>query len=275
MQRPRELLSTEKHFFTPPHRDLSVWTKHVFPLLRRAIGTGYFSLETKGLENIPKKGQVIYVLNHSGWFTLDSFFFAYALTQAIPAQRIPYAIVHDLVLKFPLLKQIFSNKGVIPASWLRTPERIPSSIESFGFYPEGEQGNCKPFWQAYRMKLWKTGFVRLAMIRHAKVVPVAVMGGEESCPVAWPLDLFRSLIGAPIPIPIVPFPLPTRWKFVFDKPIDFRNFSKKNAEDRKQCLAIASQIQGQLQDTLDWETQDRPLARLSAWVARYIPTVQL
>ncbi len=204
---------------------MSFFTEFFFPLLKILLRTGYFSLEAGGLENIPRRGKSVFVCNHSGWFTLDTFFVGMVMMEkgGIDPQHLPYGIAQDILCKIPLLKSLFSlEHSFVPSSWLKSPESMPEGVQSIGIYPEGAEGNCKPFWQAYRMAPWKTGFVRYALKRRAKIVPIAIVGGEESFPSLWVTEKLRAFFGTKFPVPALPFPLPAKWKITFMKPIDLR-----------------------------------------------------
>lgn len=249
-----------------PARNLDFFIKKSIPFLKKLIDLGYFSFEVGGLENLPTRGKVIYAPNHSGWFTLDSWFFTMAILEKLPPQRIPYAVIADVILKVPGLRQIFQDLGVIPSSWLRGLNGFPKGVNSIGIYPEGSDGNCKPFWRAYQMGPWHSGLIRLAIKLKAKIVPVAIIGGEECCPVAWGIKSFKKIIGSKIPVPLSVIPLPTAWKVVFLKPVDFSRHNPALAQDHDRCRNLASQIQSKVQWVLDRETLDRPLAKFSSIV---------
>ena len=142
-------------------------------------------------------------------------------------------------------------------------ETISPDINIFGIYPEGEDGNCKPFWNAYHMDNWRIGFVRLAITRRAKVVPMAFIGGEECLPVASTIKILRPFIGSVMPMPLFALPLPSNWKIIFHKPIDFSSYKKSMAKDKAFCIEQAQKIQNMVQKTLDKETKNRPLVRFN------------
>ncbi len=176
--------------------------------------------------------------------------------------------------------------GALPASWFRRPERLPPEVESIGIFPEGVRGNCKPFWEAYRMREWNRGFVRAAMARDAPVVPVAILGGEECVPVGWTVRLLEPVIGSILPLPLTLVPLPGRWKLVFHEPVVVRGVKTVAGEGRgggpaaeaKRAMAdpdfqseVARRVRRIVQGTLDREALRFPLGRLSALTARTRP----
>jgi len=117
------------------------------------------------------------------------------------------------------------------------------------------------------MRDWNRGFVRLAMVLGAPIVPVAVFGGEECFPVAWTVKVLEPLIGSIVGLPLAALPLPARWKIVFHQPAYATAPGNPVRRDPQYCNAIAQRLQGVVQETLDREASRRPLARLSTFVA--------
>lgn len=239
--------------------------------IRALIKSGYFSLDVEGGDYVKSTKSGVYIGNHAGWFTLDTFIAALAYRQASGRRILPSGFAHDLLLKTPLLKNLFKDSIFLPASYLKYPERIPKEIKNFAIMPEGESGNCKPFWRAYHMRPWHRGFVRLAIYKQIKIVPAAIIGGEECMPTLETVEFLKPFIGSPIPIPLSLFPLPTHWKVIFHPPIDMSVYPKSTADDPVKCKMITREIQNLLQATLDQETAHRPLRHLSAMVDRWFP----
>ena len=249
----------------PIHRhDLVV--DGLFALARACIRAGYFSFDVEGLEAIPRAGRVVYAQNHAGWFPLDAFFLTLALADAHGVERAPAFATHESALSAPVLGPLLRRFGAVPASWFRRPERLPDEIEACGIFPEGVRGNTKPFWEAYRMRPWNRGFVRVAIARQCPVVPVAILGGEECLPVAWTVRALEPFVGSVLGLPLSLVPLPTRWKLVFHEPIDLRA-PREAVTDQAYCSEVARHVQAIVQRTLDREAAFRPLGRLSSMVA--------
>jgi 1-acyl-sn-glycerol-3-phosphate acyltransferase len=237
----------------------------VFSVMRALIRSRYFSFEVEGLEHLPREGPVVYAQNHAGWFALDAFFVALAVAEARGIGRAPYFVAHDSALAAPLLGDLLRRLGAVPASSLRDPAQLPPEVGSYGICPEGVEGNCKPFWEAYRMHRWARGFVRLASARRAPVVPVAVFGGEECLPVAWTVRILEPLIGSILGLPLAPFPLPARWKVVFHAAVPV---PERALTDPGLCDEMAREIQDTVQATLDRRSPRHALGRLASTVAR-------
>ncbi len=236
--------------------------------LRTLIRLGYFTLDVEGVERLPREGPVVYAQNHAGWFALDTFMLGHAVGEALGPSRAPYFAAHEAALAAPVLGPFLQRLGGLPASWFRNPARLPPDIESYGICPEGVRGNCKPFWEAYRMREWSRTFVKLALVRRATIVPAAVLGGEECLPVAWTVKVLQPLIGSIVGLPLVPVPLPARWKVVFHEPVRVEAHGNPLRPDRHYVSDVARSVQATVQATLDREARDRRLARLSSFVSR-------
>lgn len=250
-----------------PHIDRDLLVHRIIPVARALIQLGYFSFDVEGLEHVPREGPVVFAQNHAGWFALDAFFVTLAVAQGHGLRRAPYFATHDAALAAPVLGPFLRRFGALPASWFRRPEKLPPEVESIGICPEGVQGNTKPFWQAYRMKDWNRGFVRVAIARDAPIVPVAVLGSEECLPVAWTVRALEPLVGSIFGAPLTPIPLPSRWRVVFHPPVHVAAHGREAIADAAFCTSVARHVQGIVQRTLDERSAGYPLGRLSAWFA--------
>ena len=248
-----------------PTIDRSLLVHRLAPAMRWLVRRGYFGFEVEGRQHVPREGRAIYAANHAGWFALDAFFLGLAVAEVAGPWRTPFFATADAALAAPVLGPALRRVGAIPASWFRRPERLPSEVQACGFFPEGVEGNTKPFWQAYRMRPWKRGFVKAAAALGAPVVPVAILGGEESLPVAWTVRVLEPVIGSIVGLPLAWIPLPARWRVVFHEPIAVPPAAR---EDNALATRIADQARQVVAATLAREAADRPLARLSTAVAR-------
>ncbi|WP_394821609.1 1-acyl-sn-glycerol-3-phosphate acyltransferase [Pendulispora albinea] len=231
------------------------------------------SIQVEGIEHVPRRGPIIYVPNHSGWFTLDTLVGALAIADHLGLDRLPWAAVVDQLLRTPKLGLFFERIGGFPASWLKTPEAMPPEIDALCIYPEGPEGNCKSFLHAYQMRPWRTSFIHLAALRGAAIVPLAIIGAEESLPAISGLPFLRRYIGTILPLPLTPIPLPAKWKFVFHEPV-YISRSDLGPEGgdfearRERARELALGIRARLQLTLDRETADHKLVRFSKMIRR-------
>jgi 1-acyl-sn-glycerol-3-phosphate acyltransferase len=250
-------------------RDNRLWREKIFPAMRALGKVGYFPFTVQGQENVPRGEPLLFVDNHSGWFPMDAFFVNLAIHDHVSPDLVPFTATLDSALAAPVLGSLLQKLGGLPASAFVRPERLPAWVNSCAMFPEGAMGNTKPFWHAYRMRPWHRGFVRYALARKAKIVPVAVLGAEESLPVAGRLEALRPLLRAAFPVPIVPLPLPARWEVVFLEPVDLATdtrFGKPSMTDSAYGQRVADGIRAMVQAVLDARTTTRPIATLSRWV---------
>jgi 1-acyl-sn-glycerol-3-phosphate acyltransferase len=258
---------------TPVTEPVAPALDHVFvdrrlvPIVERLVRIGWFSFEVEGIEHVPRSGRVVFAPNHAGWFALDAFFLALAVRRALGPDATPYFAAADAAIAAPLLGSFLRRVGALPASSFRRPERLPAEIRTVGVFPEGVEGNTKPFWEAYRMRPWKRGFVRVAAALDAPIVPVAILGGEESLPVAWTLRFLEPIIGSSVGLPLFALPLPARWKVVFHPPVDVAAHGRATLIDSEYSSAVARRVQETVQDTLDRAAAHRPLAQVASLVA--------
>jgi hypothetical protein len=124
------------------------------------------------------------------------------------------------------------------------------------------------------MRQWSRAFVNLAIARSAPIVPVSVLGGEECLPVAWTVRVLQPLIGSVVGLPVVPVPLPARWRIVFHTPVYVTPEGSPPRLDSSRRKSVARQVQSMVQEALDREAQRRPLARLSSFVSTVSDTVR-
>jgi 1-acyl-sn-glycerol-3-phosphate acyltransferase len=248
-----------------PPIDDALWEERLVPLVERLIRARYFSFEVEGLEHVPHDGRAVYAQNHAGWFPLDAFFVGLAVRRALGPCRTPYFATAEAALALPVVGAFIRRVGAVPSAWFRRPERLPPGIHAAGFFPEGVPGNTKPFWEAYRMRPWSRGFVRVAAALDLPIVPAAVLGGEECLPVAWTVKLLEPFVGSAFGLPLSLVPLPARWRVVFHPPV--------RVEDRHRVLVdgersgeISAGIRSTVQATLDRHARGHALARVASWV---------
>jgi 1-acyl-sn-glycerol-3-phosphate acyltransferase len=251
-----------------PAIDDALWERTLVPIVERLVRAGYFSFEVEGKEHVPRDGRAVYAQNHAGWFPLDALFVGLGVRRAIGPHRTPCFATAEAALAIPVLGAFLRRVGAVPASWFRRPERLAGRIRACAFFPEGVPGNTKPFWEAYRMRPWNRGFVRVAAALDLPIVPAAVLGGEECLPVAWTVKLLEPIVGSRFGLPLALVPLPARWRVVFHRRVRLRD-RHRLLVDGDRSAEVARAIQATVQATIDREAERYPLAHVSSWVARH------
>ncbi|MCA1819052.1 MAG: 1-acyl-sn-glycerol-3-phosphate acyltransferase, partial [Halobacteriales archaeon] len=157
---------------------------------------GYTRLKADGLENVPK-GPAILAANHTGWLGLD-----YALTAVVlhdELDRTPRGLVHAAWFVAPATAQFAGKVGLAKVSKDAMAEALRAGHLVMVF-PEGEKGAFRAG-AGYKLTEFARGFVRVAMAEGVPIVPVAILGGEESNPVERTIKSYEQLLKMPIPVP--------------------------------------------------------------------------
>ncbi|HET8822783.1 MAG TPA: lysophospholipid acyltransferase family protein [Thermoleophilaceae bacterium] len=147
----------------------------------RALSKLYFRAEVRGLGNIPEKGPVLLVGNHSGGTLIaDTFVFAQAFYDHFGPLRRFHQLAHDLVFRLPGARASLSRYGTVPAS----PENMGRALKrdaALLVYPGGDHETYRPSWESDKIDFaGRTGFARLAIEHNVPIAPVVAIGGQET-----------------------------------------------------------------------------------------------
>ena len=249
----------------PRLSDVDEWgrSENVRALARRLYDPIYrqwFRAEWDGLEKIPVRGGALIVANHAGAIPSD----APAIMHGIETElgRPVYGMADHMFKGIPVVGTLWSRAGGVAAH----PENAYRLLREQGqlalVFPEGTKGPGKTYTERYRLRRFgRGGFVEIAMRAGVPVVPIAVIGAEESMPILWKSPLIARMIG----VPYVPFtanmlllgPLaglvgyfPAKFRLkvldpvTFDVPPDQERYSKSRVMDH------AEKIRLDLQDTI-------------------------
>jgi 1-acyl-sn-glycerol-3-phosphate acyltransferase len=229
----------------------------VFPKFLLEIVRKYFRVEVEGLEHIPKRGRALIAPNHSGCMGFDAVVLGHVLHEEL--QRIPRILTLWTFFKvFPMFQGVAHKLGLKSASTENGVALLKKHHLTVCF-PEGEGGSFKPSSQAYRLQKFHTGFVRMALLTGAPIVPCLIVGAEETTINLGTLRLARYLKPVVLPIPLNALtPLPSKWKIRFLPAIDLSSYKKEDAMDRAKMEALAETIRGQIQTAIDSEVRKRP-----------------
>ncbi|OGQ33988.1 MAG: hypothetical protein A3F16_07125 [Deltaproteobacteria bacterium RIFCSPHIGHO2_12_FULL_43_9] len=225
----------------------------VMPKLILELMEKYFRIVVEGIENIPRRGKTLIVANHSGFTGFDAVMIGYEVFKK--KHRILRPLVHNLWFS-PQWKVVATSVGFEIASKEKGIELLRHNRISL-IFPEGEEGNFKPFSKRYQLQEFKRGFVRMAMETQAPIIPTYVIGAEESNITLSQLSLVKHLYGALVPIPLNVLPLPAKWKIGFLPPIDMSKYTKEDASNRELVHKISRDVQCSIQDRINSELKKR------------------
>ncbi|MDI7269731.1 MAG: lysophospholipid acyltransferase family protein, partial [Myxococcota bacterium] len=188
----------------------------------------WFRVEVSGVESVPSDGPAILVANHSGAIPFDGLMISAAVRRRHARRRDVRWLVEDEAYYFPFFGTTMARLGAVRAC----PENAMLLLDRgavVAVFPEGSHGLRKTFGERYRLRRFgRGGAIKLALRSGAPVIPVAVVGGEETYPVLARTTLLAETLGVPF-LPITPtfpllgpfglLPLPSRWRIQFGPPV--------------------------------------------------------
>jgi len=217
----------------------------------------WFRLEVRGEENIPQDGGALLVANHSGTIPIDGLMAGYAVRKYSGRHLRPLGA--DLVFSMPFVGQMARKFGATLAC-AEDAERLLTTGEIAGVWPEGFKGIGKPFVERYKLQRFgRGGFVSSAVRAGVPIVPVSIVGAEEIYPLVGNVPSLARLLGFPY-LPITPFfpllgplgliPLPSKWIIEFGEPIRTDAFPPEAADDPMLLFNVTDQVRETIQQTL-------------------------
>ncbi len=229
----------------------------------------YFRVRVHGIENVPA-GRVMLVANHGGQLPLDGMFIAGALAYDADPPRLVRGMAERWFPSLPFVSALFYRTGQVVGD-PRNCRQLLENEQCVMVFPEGVRGSGKPYRKRYQLQRFGTGFLRLAAGTRAPIVPVAVIGSEETYPALASLDGLARLLGAPY-FPVTPFfpllgplgmiPLPVRIDLHFGAPLRFD--LAEDAPDEPVEEAVGA-VMGRLEALIAAGLRARPDLR---WIAR-------
>ncbi len=165
----------------------------------------YFRVETSGLEHVPA-GRVLLIANHGGQLPLDGMMVGLSLLLDAEPPRLARGMVERWAPSLPFVSAFFARSGQVVGDHRNCRELLEAD-QCVLVFPEGVGGSGKTIDQKYELQPFGTGFMRLALETRTPIVPVAVIGSEETYPAIHNAKRLAKLVGAPY-LPITPlFPL--------------------------------------------------------------------
>ncbi|SDP70999.1 1-acyl-sn-glycerol-3-phosphate acyltransferase [Pedococcus dokdonensis] len=235
------------------------FTRHFYLPVLRPLYRSWFRVEVRGIENIPSEGGGLVVANHSGTVAMDSLMTQVAVHDEHPEHRHLRMLGADLVFQTPVIGQVARKSGSTLAA-NPDAERLLSSGELCGVWPEGFKGVGKPFSERYKLQRFgRGGFVSAALRTGAPIIPCSIVGAEEIYPIIGNAKAVARLLGAPY-APITPtwpllgplglIPLPSKWIIEFGSPVETADLGPNAADDPMLVFDLTDQVRETIQQTL-------------------------
>jgi 1-acyl-sn-glycerol-3-phosphate acyltransferase len=228
----------------------------------------YWRVETSGIEHIPIEGRTVLVANHSGQLPWDGTMITTAVLTEHPAQRLVRPLFGEWFASWPFVSAWLVRMGQSLAT-VDNGTRLLEQEKVVAVFPEGNKGLSKTFRERYRLARFdEMDFVKMALATQSPVVPISVVGAEETYLALAQSQTMSRLTRWPyFPIsPTFPWlgllgltPLPTKWAIDFGRPIAMDGYGPDDADN----LVLVSQITDQVRNTVQDMVQRRLAQRRS------------
>ncbi|HEY1079659.1 MAG TPA: lysophospholipid acyltransferase family protein [Bdellovibrio sp.] len=225
----------------------------VLPRFLLEILRKYFRLEIEGVENIPRRGAVVIAPNHSGYTGFDAFLLGHIVQEE--AKRVPRVLTHHFWFLTETTGIPAQKMGFTEATYENGLNALKKG-NAIVLFPEGEQGNFKPTSERYQLQEFRRGFVRMALEAQCPIVPVVILGAEETHINLKKLKFTKFLKGSVIPLPLNIIPLPAKWRIRFLEPI-YLPYKASAVNDSELMHEIAQDIQEKMQAAIEGEIKKR------------------
>jgi 1-acyl-sn-glycerol-3-phosphate acyltransferase len=230
----------------------------------------WFRAEVEGIENVPSTGGALLVSNHGGALPPDAAMITKAIREEHTHPRPVNITVEHFFKGYPGFSMLVSKIGCVPAHPANVHRLLYDEEQLVLVFPEGRKATEKLYKDRYRLRRFgRGGFVEAAMRARVPIVPICVVGAEESAPVFAQVGLMQRLTGL-LYFPITPtFPhfgllgmagyLPAKFKLRFLEPFEFDEEGMH--EDKALVQTVAHEIRARIQENL-W---DMVAKRKSVW----------
>jgi len=231
----------------------------VQPLLE-ALYERYFRVQISGAEHVPERGGALLVCNHGGALPWDGVMLKTALRRARPERDPLRWLTDDFVSHAPFLGAALNRIGAVRAC----PENAEQLLERgalLAVFPEGVKGIEKTYKQRYQLQRFgRGGHVKLALRMGVPVLPVAIVGSEDTYPLLYRVRAFSKVFGLPF-IPVTPtfpllgplglLPLPSRWRIVIGERLtELDELDAYAAENGALVNELNERLRGRVQSLL-------------------------
>jgi 1-acyl-sn-glycerol-3-phosphate acyltransferase len=224
------------------------------------VYTRYFRVETTGIDRVPSHGRCLLVANHSGTLPLDGVMLKTAVKLEHASPRDVRWLTEDFIYHMPYLGSMMNRLGAVRACQ-ENAERLLAKEQLVAVFPEGVKGIGKLFSERYRLQRFgRGGFIKLCLRTQTPIVPVAIVGAEETNPLLFRVEYLSKALGLPY-IPITPtfpalgplglLPAPTKWQIHFGEMIDFSGHGREAADDELLVGRLADRVRSTIQGMLD------------------------
>lgn len=255
--------------------DVDEWgrSERMREIARKAYAPIYerwFRVEWEGMENIPSDGGALLVANHAAALPSDAPAIMHGIE--VEMRRPVYGLADHFFKSTPVLGTLWARNGGVVAQ----PDNAYRLLREQGqlalVFPEGTKGPAKTYDERYRLRRFgRGGFVEIAMRAGVPIIPLAVVGAEESMPTITRIPALAKMLGLPyFPITanmLVLGPLgalayfPAKFKIRVLEPVTFDVPPDQPRYSRSRIMDASEEIRQSIQEAL----YDMLQQRRSVW----------
>lgn len=219
----------------------------------RALCRYWWRIDVRGQERLPARGRVLLVANRAGTLLpFDALALPTALALDRPEARHAFTLVEEWFTRLPVVGDALERVDALAAT-PGTLRRLLERDQAVVAFPTA----AMPFDRRYRIgRFGHPAFIRVAIETGTPIVPVAVIGAEESQPVLTRIAA-PAVLGLPA-LPITPtfpllglaglLPLPTKWTIHVGEPLAVaERYPVAAARDTAALRQLRDQVRERLQ----------------------------
>ncbi|MGD0313646.1 MAG: lysophospholipid acyltransferase family protein [Acidimicrobiales bacterium] len=259
----------------PRRSDVDEWgrSEHMRTIVRRLYNPLYrhwFRVEWDGLEKIPLHGGALLIANHAGAIPPDAPAIMHGIEEELG--RPVYGLADYFFRTIPVVGTMWSRTGGVPAHPDNAYRLLHDQQQLALVFPEGTKATSKTYTDRYRLRRFgRGGFVEIAMRAGVPIIPIAVVGAEESMPTLFRLPTLAKVLKLPYfpvtanallmgPLGYVSY-FPTKFKLRVLDPVTFDVEPGLDRYSRSRVMDEAESIRSTMQDAL----HDMLRVRRSVW----------
>lgn len=217
----------------------------------------WFRAEWDGLDKIPRETGALIVANHAGAIPSDAPAIMHGIETEL--ERPVYGLADYLFRSLPLVGTLWARVGGVAAHPENAYRLLREQQQLVCVFPEGSKGPGKLYNERYQLRRFgRGGFVEIAMRAGVPIIPIAVLGAEESMPIIYKAPGLARAFGLPyVPITanhlvfgpllgtVLYFPTKMRLKVLdpitFDVPPDQERYAKSRIMEEAEAIRVKLQ----------------------------------
>jgi 1-acyl-sn-glycerol-3-phosphate acyltransferase len=223
----------------------------------------WLRVEVEGVENVPSHGGALIVANRAGQLRLDAAMIGKALREEHRAPR-PLHMAGPAGLRdVPGLGMLATKLGAVTEHPANLQRLLSDEGQLVLLFPEARQDEVKPLSSRYRLRSFdRVEIIRVAVEAQVPIVPVAVVGSEESTPLLSGLGPLGRLTRLRVGLPL---PLPARFRLRFLRPVRTDRLGEKHGGELPPWSEL-SQLTEDIRALIQENLYEMVAARRSVWL---------